>query len=474
MIWNLKQYEDRIALKDQTGRCMSYQELADCGDILIDQMDGRCLVFSLCTNTIGSVLGYTAFINHGIVPVLLSAQLEHELLYNLIETYKPQYIWMPFLQVNEIQLDKYEMIYQSNEYALFRALKPEKHILAGELGLLLTTSGSTGSPKFVKQTYKNIQSNAESIVEYLELDETEKPITTLPMNYTYGLSIINSHLMVGATILLTDDTLMNRNFWKFFSEEAATSFGGVPYTYEILKKLRFFRMELPSLRTMTQAGGKLSPELHKEFAEYAQEQGKHFVVMYGQTEATARMAYLPYDKALEKYGSMGIAIPGGKLWLRDTMGNEITVPEVVGELVYEGPNVTMGYAQCIEDLAVGDERNGILETGDMAKRDADGYYYIVGRLKRFLKIFGNRVNLDEMERMVKSAFAEFDCACTGMDDKLYVFITKDDEDVMNEVKKYLTVKTKLNSSAFTVKYIDEIPKNDAGKVQYRLLEEYYD
>ena len=144
----------------------------------------------------------------------------------------------------------------------------------------------------------------------------------------------------------------------------------------IQDRLRFFRLALPALRTMTQAGGKLSPELHKKFAEYALEQDKHFVVMYGQTEATARMGYLPYEQSLKKYGNMGIAIPGGQLWLRDVDGDRITEPDVVGELVYEGPNVTLGYVQCREDLLKGDERHGILETGDMAKCDADGYFYI--------------------------------------------------------------------------------------------------
>ena len=254
-----------------------------------------------------------------------------------------------------------------------------------ELGLLLTTSGSTGSPKLVRQSYTNIQENAKSIAEYLKIDETERPITTLPMNYTYGLSIINSHILKGAAILVTQHTLMEREFWKFFRESEATSFGGVPYTYEILKKLRFFNMELPSLRYMTQAGGKLSPQLHKEFAEYAESHQKQFIVMYGQCEATARMAYLPAEKALEKYGSMGIAIPGGRLELIDVNGKFIEKPDEVGELVYYGPNVTLGYAQEAGDLKKADERNGRLETGDMAKRDNDGFYYIVGRKKEIFE-----------------------------------------------------------------------------------------
>ena len=221
------------------------------------------------------------------------------------------------------------------------------------------------------------------------------------------------------------------------------------------------------MRYMTQAGGKLTPELHKLFAEYAKEQGKKFIVMYGQTEATARMSYLPYHKSLEKYGSMGIAIPGGTFELIDVDGNVIHQPHVTGELVYKGENVTLGYAECGEDLIKGDERHGVLVTGDMAQVDEDGYYYIVGRKKRFLKIFGNRVNLDEAERLLKTKYPSLDCACAGVDDQMFVFITS--PEIQHEVKKYIAEKTGLNSSAFTVFVVPEIPKSDSGKTLYQEL-----
>ena len=334
----------------------------------------------------------------------------------------------------------------------------------------MTTSGSTGSPKLVRQSYLNILSNTKSIIEYLSIDESERPITTLPMNYTYGLSIINTHLHVGATLLLTERTLLDKEFWTFFNKEKATSFGGVPYTYEMLYKLRFFNMNLPSLRTMTQAGGKLLPELHKKFAKYAQENNKKFIVMYGQTEATARMGYLPADKSLEKYGSMGIAIPGGKFELLDSQNQTILDYDVVGELVYTGDNVTLGYAQNGEDLSKGDERNGTLHTGDMAKKDADGYYYIVGRLKRFLKIFGNRINLDETERLIKSHFPSIECACGGQDDLMKIYVVSKDKNLIKDIRKFISEITHINLTAFKIVLVDEIPKNDSGKVLYKQLE----
>lgn len=292
------------------------------------------------------------------------------------------------------------------------------------------------------------------------------------MNYTYGLSIINSHLLVGATILVTDKGLMQKEFWSIFKSEGATSFGGVPYTYEMLDRLRFYRMQLPTLRYMTQAGGKLIPELHAKFAEYAANNEKKFIVMYGQCEATARMGYLPAEKAVEKCGSMGVAIPGGQFKLIDVDGNEITDVLTTGELVYEGENVTLGYAECGDDLIKGDERGGILQTGDMAQFDQDGYYYIVGRKKRFLKIYGNRVNLDEMDRLIKGKFEGIDCASAGVDDHMYIFVT--DEGIADEVREFVVFKTKLNPAAFKTIVIDEIPKNDAGKILYKELTKYYE
>lgn len=460
-------YGARDALIDEEYGKATYQELFEASEELYAQIGKRCLVFSLCKNCIESVVGYVSFLNHRVVPLLLSEEIDEELLEILLKMYQPEYIWCPMERSRE--LTEFVKIYQQRNYVLLKTGN-RQCILYEQLALLLTTSGSTGSPKLVRQSYQNIRSNMEAIAAYLELDDTERPITTLPMNYTYGLSVINSHLYVGASILLTDKALMQKEFWNFLKEQNATSIAGVPYTYEMLERLRFFRMELPSIRTMTQAGGKLSPELHKKFAEYALEKGKRFVVMYGQTEATARMAYLPYEKSLEKYGSMGIAIPGGRFELIDADGKIISESGCVGELVYYGENVTLGYAEKREDLALGDKREGRLTTGDMAKRDADGFYYIVGRKKRFLKIFGNRVNLDEMERMIKQQFHEIDCACVGYDDNLCIFIT--DEKKSEQVKKYASEKTGLNISAFSVVHIDSIPKNEAGKTLYKALEEW--
>ena len=469
-MWNFERFDNNIAIIDECGEETTYAELRIASETLSSWVGKRSLVFNLCSNEKGSLLGYVAFLNAGIVPAMLDATLEKKLLLTLIEKYKPDFLWVP-KQVAE-EFPTYSKINSVWDYTLLRTTFDQAFPLYKDLALLLTTSGSTGSSKFVRQSYANIKANTEAIVEYLQLDETERPITTMPMSYTYGLSIINSHLWVGASIILTQKTLMHKEFWQQFKDNNATSFGGVPYTYEILNKLRFNRMDLPTLRTMTQAGGKLSSELQRAFAEYAHNNGKKFVVMYGQTEATARMSYLPTERALEKIDSIGLVIPGGEFYLIDAEGREIIEPETVGELVYKGMNVSLGYAESGNDLIAGDDLHCVLHTEDMAKRDPEGFYYIVGRKKRFLKIFGNRVSLDETEKLLNEAFPNLECACGGIDDKLITFIT--DGEMADQVVGFLTKTTGLNHAAFRIHVIDEVPRSKAGKILYSELSKFYD
>ena len=454
----------RIAVITDEDESVSYQELSNYSASIYSAIQHRCLVFCLCQNTLGSLIGYISFISNKVVPLMLDSTIDKGLLAGLINTYKPEYLWLPDERL--VEFSNAEKILSEKNYSLIKLEANNHFSLHNNLALLLTTSGSTGSPKLVRLSYENIEANANSIAEYLSINENERPITTLPISYSFGLSIINSHLLKGATILLTPKTMMEKDFWTFLKTQKATTMSGVPYTYEILKKLRFFRMDLPHLTTLTQAGGKLNNELNKEFSEFCLESKKRFFVMYGQTEATARMSYLPYQHSITKLGSMGIAIPGGEFSLIDDKGIIIEEPEIIGELVYKGKNVSMGYAECGNDLNKEDENKGILFTGDIAKRDSDNFYYIVGRKKRFIKIFGNRVNLDETERLLKNIIPE--CACAGEDDHMIIYIT--DKTRIDEVRSYISSKTGLNHIAFSVKHIAEIPKNSSGKTIYSKLD----
>lgn len=464
-MFDLLKFSERQAVITDRNESLTYGQLAEEVDRFAVNYKGG-FVFTLCENLLGSFMGYVACMSKKIPQVLLDGSKDLELVQRLIGVYQPEYIWIPTARVSEIAG---KTIYNYQEYSL------QEMTYSGQLAdrsinpdllLCLTTSGSTGSPKLVRLSERNLKSNAESIVDYLHITENERPVTTLPMYYSFGMSVINSHLIKGATILLTDKTVMQREFWAFTKGQNATSIAGVPYTYEMLRRLRFFRMDLPELKTMIQAGGKLNAAYVKEYVDFAEQSGKQFIVMYGQTEAAPRMSYLPFDKAVEKNASIGIAIPGGRLCVMDADGKVIMNPEVEGELVYKGENVCLGYAEGREDLLKGDENHGELHTGDIARFDADGFFYITGRMKRFVKVWGNRINLDATEQLVKAITPN--CACSGVDDLITVFVTE--EGLEEKIKTLLVVKTGFNPRAFVVKVIDEIPVKPSGKIDYPELQ----
>lgn len=460
-LFDFSSFINNTAIKTDGGEMLTYGELQTEVDRLKVFFTGKKLAFCLCSNTIPSIVGYVAFLQAGVATVLLDAKKDMDLLNNLLSIYHPNYIWAPK------EMEYGNILLEMKDYALYEHSKALMDIHP-DLSLLLTTSGSTGSPKLVRLTQKNLKSNAESIAVYLHITEEERPVTSLPMYYSYGMSVINSHFIKGAKLLLTEKTVFDKDFWDFVKRERATSIAGVPYTYEMLKRLRFFSMNLPDMKTMIQAGGKLNAAIAKEYIEFAKSNGKEFIVMYGQTEAAPRMSYLPFEKSLEKYASIGIAIPGGRFSIRDVDDNEIVKPDTDGELVYFGDNVCMGYAESLEDLGKGDENHGVLHTGDVAMRDSDGFYYITGRLKRFVKVWGNRVNLDAIEQLVKPFTTS--CACVGVDDKITVFLTE--SSLEKKVIPFLAEKTRLNIRAFDVKLIDFIPTKVSGKIDYAQLQHY--
>jgi acyl-coenzyme A synthetase/AMP-(fatty) acid ligase len=452
---NLKE-KTSLSMVVSDGTSMTYGELCSFADEFYSIINKRTLIFILSENVAGSVAGYVASLAKRIVPLLLSCNIDREMLAKLIDAYHPEYLWLPSRFSGDFP---YEQSFTKYNYTLLNT-GLSSFALNDNLSLLLPTSGSTGSPKLVRHSYSNVGQNARNVAAFFELSPGDRAIAILPMHYTMGLSVITSHLFAGSVVLLVNAALTDRVFWQFIKEQKATSFTGVPYSYEVLNKLRFFRMDNPDLTLLTQGGGKLSQDLFREIADYAKRTGKKFIATYGQTEGTARMAYLPADLAAEKTCSIGRAIPGGFFSLIDDNGNEISEKEATGQLVYQGPNVTLGYALHGEDLAKGDENNGVLHTGDIARRDADGCYYIVGRKSRFLKLFGTRISLDESEQIIKSAF-NIDCVCAGTDEQMKIHIT--DAGKKDLVLDFMVEKTGLNFKAFEIVVVSEILKNEAGK-----------
>lgn len=449
-----------FAAIDSDGNSLTYGEILELAELLKSKLPSRSFLFLLSQNNCGGIAWIMASIIAGHVPLILNHAINEDFLNNLISIYSPQYLCYPVSDGN-----RNETLFEKFGYSISRLGNPPAKLNVS-LSHLLPTSGSTGSPKLVRHKYGNIEAAAQNISELFGLTSSDRPLMVLPLYYTMGLSMVFSHLKVGATILITDKKMTDPIFWKFMKEERATSFTGVPFSYEILDKMRFFRMNLPDLKLLTQGGGKMPLELNLKFAEYCQQSGKRWIATYGQSEGTARMAWLPPQYAVSKVGSIGIAVPNGQLYLINEENKVIRQSPAQGELCYRGKNVTMGYATCKEDLELGDERNGMLQTGDMAYRDEDGFYYITGRKGRFLKLFGNRVSLDECEEILKSKLP-CDIACTGNDDKLVVCIT--DSNYEDESSSILSSHLKLPSNIIEVKIFHKLPKNEIGKILYSKL-----
>lgn len=465
MMLNLDKWPgESVAAIDAQGHQLAYGELRAFAEHVRHHMPARSLLFLLVENNVGGIAWTIGNICAGNVPLILNAHLDERLFKSLYELYQP-----PFVCVPETLADRfpYEAIGTAYGYTLMKTGYDACPMLE-ELSHLLPTSGSTGSPKLVRHKYANIEAAGLNISTFFRLTSEDRPLMVLPLYYTMGLSMVFSHFYVGATVLITNLNMTDRRFWQFMKEERATSFTGVPYSFEILNLMRFFRMDMPDLKLLTQGGGRMPKELNLKFAEWCRDTGREWVATYGQSECTARMAWLPAKWAIEKVGSIGIAVPNGELSLIDMDGNPITLPHTEGEMCYRGRNVTMGYARQREDLLLGDERQGFIRTGDLAYFDEDGCYYIVGRMGRFLKLFGMRVGLDECEQIVKSRFDGAECACVGTDDKMTVYVT--DAGIAAGVKEELVARLKLVASSFQVRVIDVLPRNEAGKILYAKLE----
>lgn len=336
-----------------------------------------------------------------------------------------------------------------------------RHRLHPELALLLSTSGSTGSPKLVRLSRANLTANAAAIAQYLDIRPDDRAATTLPMSYCYGLSVVHSHLLRGAALILTDLSVVDDGFWDLFRRYAGTTFAGVPHTFDLLDRIGFDAMSLPHLRYVTQAGGRLAPDMVSRFAALGRRSGWQLFVMYGATEATARMAYLPPELAEEHPTSIGVPIPGGSFRLEPVDGD---VDDGTGELVYTGPNVMLGYAQSVDDLGLGRTVTE-LHTGDIARRDAEGRYEVVGRSNRFVKLYGLRIDLQRVEAALHAEHVT--AMCTDGDGLLLVATERPCDTAA--VARIACAASGLPRAAIRVIDVDELPWLPSGKPDYQTV-----
>ncbi len=438
---DLGRHGDRLALVTPTER-ITYLDLADrVAEAAAALGLARKLVLVAATNDVGTLVTYLAALRAG-HPVMLVPGDNASHVDALIARYDPDVVVPPG---------------GDGRPDVRRAGSATE--LHPDLALLLSTSGSTGSPKLVRLSHRNLQSNAEAIAAYLGLNPDDRAATSLPVHYCYGLSVVNSHLARGAGLVLTDRSVVDPCFWDAFRAHGATSFAGVPYTFELLDRIGFEEMALPSLRYVTQAGGRLDPDRVRRYAALGERDGWQLFVMYGQTEATARMAYLPPERARTHPGAIGVPIPGGSFTIEPLPEGEGAGPEGdSGELVYRGPNVMLGYAEEPGDLALG-ATVGALRTGDVARRTGEGIYEVVGRRSRFVKLFGLRIDLQQVEEVLRRAGV--DATCTGDDERLTVAVGPGH--TAGHVQRLVTRHVGLPSARVQVVELAELPRLANGK-----------
>ena len=414
LVFNLDR--DGIALIDE-GREVSYRELASLAFRAADGLTPHTVKIVRNKQDLDTVALFVGCVNRGVVPLMLPDTMDSGLFERLRSTYEG---------------------------------KPTDPAL----GLLLTTSGSTGSPKLVRISRANLVADNKMSEVLFGFDTSTRMTMILPICYAWGLSVACSVLEAGGTLVMTRKTVMDPELADVMRSACATHVAGVPYMYEALDRFRFFEGDFPSLKGLLVSGGALAPALRRKYAEFAKGRGIAFCEGYGQTETTGVMTTIRTDVHLDLIGSIGKSENGGMFRVED------------GELVYEGPIVAMGYAVCAEDLMKGDEWKGVRRTGDMAKIDADGYVTLTGRASRFLKIFGNRVSLEEVENLVKDGFAGSGCAATGADNDLHVFVCGVSA---ADVEKFLVAKLHFNATVVKVHVLDSIPLNANGKTDYPKL-----
>ena len=461
----LESFKNNTALILENNKFITYKELL-LGTNKISKLieKEKKLIFLLGRNDLETITAYISFINKGHTVAFLDFRINKIFLKRLVKLYKPNYIFSEKKKLITINL--YSPILNFKSYVLYKRKVGIKNILNKDLMLLMSTSGSTGSPKFVRQSYLNINSNTRKIIQYLNIKSKDITITSLPISYVYGLSVINTHLQVGATIVLTNYSMVEKKFWDLIENHKVNNLSGVPYNYSIIEKIS--KKGLPSsLKYTTQAGGKMNHILLKKIINIYKKNKIELIQMYGAAEATSRMSYLKWKFAEKKIGSIGKSIPGGSFYLIDKNGKKINRKtrkiNRKGELIYHGKNVCMGYAENLKDLSLADLNKGVLKTGDIAYEDSEGFFYIEGRKNRYVKIYGIRVNLSELETILSKKGIDV-IMREGKENKINLYF-KDSNKIERGIK-YISNITSINLNVFVSKILSK--KNLTNNLKYKL------
>ena len=462
---SIENFGNKVALISPDKGTFTYSQLLAETFILKNYIQGNSFILLVCSNSIETFISYIFALKNNCTIMLIDSKMRVGDINAVISAYNHDVIIGPEDVLKTLKVQKAESIKKFFDYGVLNLKTIRKRPFNKNICLLLPTSGSMGSRKFVIISKDNLCANTYSIIKFLGITTKDRAVTTMPFSYTYMLSIVNTHLEVGASILVTDKSLFTRGFWDDYLKHQITSFSGVPYIYQILKKLSLEKIFSTSLNVITQAGGKLRYEIASELVKLAKQHGVKFVSMYGQTEATSRISYLDPKFCDTKLGSIGKPIPKGKMWLENDNFEVITTAGHRGELVYKGPNVSWGYSHDYNDLSIPDQNNETLRTGDLAYFDKDGFFYLDGRLKRIAKIFGIRLNLDELEeKMFDEGFL---VVCLEAEEKVDVFFEM--EYCLDELLNSLVKITRQNRKGFLCVKISRFPRTVSGKINYNDL-----
>ena len=380
---------NRALVDGRTGEVWTYTRLADELARIAEALcsSEKALVALPLDNTIADIIWYLGALASDHAVLLYSRKQSSSELADVIGKYKPDVILGPALPEGD---PAYELDHCAGMDKQLGRRKTSPAPIHPGLSLMLATSGSTGSQKYVRLSDRNLDINAEQIVASLHIDRSDIAVTSLPLSYIYGLSVLNSHLKTGACVVVDDRSVMEKSFWECVTANNVSTLAGVPATYAILQSIRVDQFDTPSLRKLTVSGDKLSTNLAQWLSTEFAQTGRAVYAMYGQTEAAGRICVLPSQDFRSKGGAVGYPVPGGNI----AIGTG-------GEVIYSGPNVMMGYAHDRADLAQDDKLGGILPTGDLGYLDGDGCLYLTGRTGRIAKVYGKRVNLDDIPSLIE-------------------------------------------------------------------------
>jgi long-chain acyl-CoA synthetase len=451
MFNNLHKYKKKIALIGENNERISYDLLLKKIKLLNINLKKNSIILLISNNSVESICGYVCFLKNNHLTIIVDQNFSDKFLKDIIKAFSPGYVYSP--KKNFLENKNFQKLFSDNNFILYKKKKKFLKIFNKKNYLLLSTSGTTNNPKFVRLSKNNLQDNTKKIINYLNIKSHHTTITTMPMAYSYGLSIINSHIECGSKIVVNNSTIFEKIFWKKISTFKVNSFGGVPKFYEYLEKLKFEKMNIKSIKYLTQAGGKLLNSQISYLNKICKLNRIKFYTMYGQTEAAPRMSFLNPSKFFDKKGSIGKPLSKYTFFLMDKNNKKIKSPFVEGELFFKGKNVSLGYAKKSKDFMRGDENKKILPTGDIAYRDEQGFYYITSRKNRFIKLYGIRFDLDDIEKFLLKK--KINVKCYSDKDKLLILLNDNNQET--NIKNILNYQFRIRSSEIFFK------KNDRKK-----------